>query len=178
MSEKSIERKYLPEFVYGATDGTVTTFAVVAGVMGASLSSAIVLVMGFANLLGDGFSMALSNYLSSKSGNEMSSARMRRYHKDFFKNPKKTALVTFFAFLLVGFIPLLSFTLGIFYPSIEAYQFKLSIGLTALAFLVIGAIKGTVVGKAKIRSALETLIIGGIAAVLAYFVGYFLQGLA
>ena len=47
----------LEDFVYGATDGAVTTFAVVAGVIGASLSSSVVLILGFANLLADGFSM-------------------------------------------------------------------------------------------------------------------------
>ena len=53
--------------MYGATDGAVTTFAVVAGVVGASLSPSIVLILGFANLFADGFSMAIGNYLSTKS---------------------------------------------------------------------------------------------------------------
>jgi VIT1/CCC1 family predicted Fe2+/Mn2+ transporter len=176
MNTKRVERKYLPEFVYGATDGTVTTFAVVAGVMGASLSSAVVLILGFANLFADGFSMAISNYLSLKSRNEMSSMHMRRYHREYLKNPKKTALATFAAFLLIGFIPLLPFVVGIFYPRVETYQFNLSICLTAIAFLIVGAVKGNVIGKAKIKSALETLVVGGIAAALAYGVGYLLSG--
>lgn len=54
---------YLRDFVYGAIDGTVTTFAVVSGVAGAGLDSGIVIVLGIANLFGDGFSMAASNYL-------------------------------------------------------------------------------------------------------------------
>jgi vacuolar iron transporter family protein len=57
----------IEDFVYGATDGAVTTFAVVAGVVGASLSPSILLILGFANLFADGFSMAIGNYLSSKS---------------------------------------------------------------------------------------------------------------
>ncbi|MEM2141473.1 MAG: VIT1/CCC1 transporter family protein [Nitrososphaera sp.] len=60
----------LEDFVYGATDGAVTTFAVVAGVVGASLSPAIVLILGFANLFADGFSMAIGNYLATKSQKE------------------------------------------------------------------------------------------------------------
>jgi len=62
-----IARKYLAEFVYGATDGTVTTFAIIAGAIGATLGPQIILILGFANLLADGFSMATSNYLSTKS---------------------------------------------------------------------------------------------------------------
>jgi len=62
---------YLKDFVYGASDGIVTTFAVVAGVAGARLDSTIVLILGFANLIADGLSMAIGNYLGTKSENEL-----------------------------------------------------------------------------------------------------------
>ncbi len=57
---------YLPDFVYGAIDGTVTTFAVVSGVLGAELSSGVVIILGVANLIADGFSMAVSNFLGRR----------------------------------------------------------------------------------------------------------------
>jgi len=57
---------YLRDFVYGAVDGTVTTFAVVSGVIGAQLESKTILILGVANLLADGFSMAASNYLGTR----------------------------------------------------------------------------------------------------------------
>ncbi len=57
---------YLRDFVYGAIDGAVTTFAVVAGVEGADLSANIVIILGIANLVADGFSMAASNYLGTR----------------------------------------------------------------------------------------------------------------
>lgn len=60
-------RKYLGEFVYGGIDGSVTTFAVVAGAVGAGLDSAVIIILGFANLLADGFSMSVGAYLSQKS---------------------------------------------------------------------------------------------------------------
>lgn len=63
---KTTEHSHLRDFVYGGIDGAVTTFAVVSGVAGAGLSSGVVIVLGFANLVGDGFSMAASNYLGSK----------------------------------------------------------------------------------------------------------------
>ena len=59
MQTHKFERKYLSEFVYGGIDGIVTTFAVVAGAVGASLSSGIILILGFANLFADGFSMEI-----------------------------------------------------------------------------------------------------------------------
>src|SRR3954454_13682582 len=54
-------QNYLRDWVYGGIDGAVTTFAVVAGVVGAGLSARTVLILGAANLLADGFSMAASN---------------------------------------------------------------------------------------------------------------------
>jgi vacuolar iron transporter family protein len=54
---------YLRDFIYGAIDGAVTTFAIVSGVAGADLSNSIVIILGVANLLGDGFSMAAGNFL-------------------------------------------------------------------------------------------------------------------
>jgi VIT1/CCC1 family predicted Fe2+/Mn2+ transporter len=57
---------YLRDWIYGGIDGSVTTFAVVSGVAGAELSPWIILVLGFANLFADGFSMAASNFLGTK----------------------------------------------------------------------------------------------------------------
>src|SRR3989344_3143159 len=102
MGEERIARKYLPEFVYGGIDGAVTTFAVVAGAVGATLSPAIVLILGFANLLADGFSMAVSNYLSTKSQTELH--RSHQDYKEFLKlgkHPVKTGLATFVSFIII-----------------------------------------------------------------------------
>ena len=57
---------YLRDFVYGGIDGAVTTFAIVAGVVGAGLSDSVIVILGFANLIADGFSMAASNYLGTR----------------------------------------------------------------------------------------------------------------
>lgn len=57
---------HLRDFVYGAIDGTVTTFAVVAGVVGAGLRANVIIILGVANLMADGFSMAASNFLATR----------------------------------------------------------------------------------------------------------------
>lgn len=62
---------YLRDFVYGAIDGAVTTFAVVSGVAGAGLSADVVLILGIANLVGDGFSMAAGNYLGTRADEQL-----------------------------------------------------------------------------------------------------------
>ncbi len=59
----TISAEYLADLVLGGIDGIITTFAVVAGVVGASMSSGVIIVLGLANLLADGLSMAVGNYL-------------------------------------------------------------------------------------------------------------------
>jgi vacuolar iron transporter family protein len=61
------KQNYLRDWIYGGIDGAVTTFAVVTGVVGAQLSPFVIVILGLANLLADGFSMAASNFLGTKS---------------------------------------------------------------------------------------------------------------
>jgi VIT1/CCC1 family predicted Fe2+/Mn2+ transporter len=76
------DASYLRDFVYGAIDGTVTTFAVVSGVAGAGLSPGVVLILGAANLAGDGFSMAAGNFLATRAERQQRdrSRRAEEYH--------------------------------------------------------------------------------------------------
>lgn len=69
---------YLRDWVYGGIDGSVTTFAVVTGVGGADLSTRIILILGIANLLADGFSMAASNYLGTRTERQEADALRAR----------------------------------------------------------------------------------------------------
>lgn len=62
---------YLRDFVYGAIDGAVTTFAVVSGVAGADLPIGVIVILGTANLVGDGFSMAVSNFLGTQAEQQL-----------------------------------------------------------------------------------------------------------
>jgi len=79
---------YVGDFVYGAIDGSITTFAVVSGVAGASLSTNIVIILGLANLVADGFSMAIGNYLSSKSNSEFIEKERAREEWEIEHYPK------------------------------------------------------------------------------------------
>lgn len=163
--------KYLPDFVFGAMDGIVTTFAVVSGVIGAGLGPNIVLILGFANLFADGFSMAAANYLSKKSESDLGTILR--------VNPIKSGLATFVAFVLVGFIPLISFVIAVI-TQLNFFiknQFLFSIFLTGMAFLLVGYFKGEVVGEFRIKSAFQTLGIGGLAAIIAFVIGHFVKAI-
>ena len=68
--ESGTEASYLRDWIYGGIDGAVTTFAIVCGVVGANFSTGVILVLGAANIVADGFSMAASNYTGSKAEND------------------------------------------------------------------------------------------------------------
>ncbi len=70
--------KYIGDLIYGANDGIITTFAVVAGASGASLVPSVAIILGFANLLADGFSMGASNYLGKRSEHDYAKAQRQK----------------------------------------------------------------------------------------------------
>src|SRR5262245_3025507 len=90
---------YLGDFVLGAIDGCVTTFAVVAGVAGAGLSPTVVIIMGLANVLADGFSMAVGNFLGTKSDRQVVERirRMEEMHIDKVPDAEREEIRQIFA---------------------------------------------------------------------------------
>lgn len=166
---------YLGEFVYGGIDGAVTTFAVVAGATGARFSTAVVIILGFANLIADGFSMGVGSYLSSKSELQL----MEKHGKSTVDeaSPVIKGVSTYAAFILIGLVPLLSYTFDYIFGLGLSSLFMISSFLTALAFVGIGLLKSHVAQTSKARAVFETLILGVIAAVFAYVVGNVLENL-
>lgn len=163
--------KFLPEFVYGGIDGTITTFAIVTGSIGAGFSSTIILILGFANLLADGFSMAVGNYLSRKSELEQSGKHSKE------RPPIKTAIATYISFITVGIIPLLAFVLAKFSTFFEQNQIIISIVFTVAALFLIGYVKGVLLNRSKERYIIETVALGIGASLISYYVGFFIKSL-
>jgi len=163
--------RYLPEIIYGANDGIVTTFAVVAGVAGAALDPAIVLVLGAANLFADGFSMGMSNFLSRRSEEDYHSAQGTETD-DGDKPPAATALVTFGAFVVAGGFPLLP------YLAVVRPLFPASVVVTGLAFFLVGASRSLVTDRGWLVNGGEMFAVGMAAATVAYVVGNLLGSVA
>ena len=82
------EHSYLGDAILGGIDGGVTTFAVVSGAMGGGFSHLVIVVLGFANLLADGFSMAVSNYLGTKSERENAEEVRRTEQRHIEEHPE------------------------------------------------------------------------------------------
>ncbi|MBM3231661.1 VIT1/CCC1 transporter family protein [Candidatus Peregrinibacteria bacterium] len=216
------------DIVYGGNDGIVTTFAVVAGTMGADLPHYTVIILGLANLIADGLSMASGSYLSGKS--EMDQyERLRKeemkeieevpeiereeireaYRRKGFsgqtleqtvqtitrnkivwadvmmleehgmtkgdpKAPQVHAIVTFFAFQIFGFIPLLPYIFAM--PS--DLRFTIAIWSTFAALVLLGLTRSLVTGERLLRGPLEVVSVGATGAFAAYSIGVLLKGLA
>jgi VIT1/CCC1 family predicted Fe2+/Mn2+ transporter len=231
-SQKGLLKRYeayLGEFVYGGIDGCVTTFAVVAGAVGAGLDSSIIIILGFANLLADGFAMSVGAYLSSKSEKdnydkhkqleywevdnlpEVETEEIRDIYRakgfegdlleqivtvitsdkdrwvdvmmkeelnmmEGTKSPLKMGAVTYFAFILIGIIPLLTYVWDYFFP-LEANLFWIASSLTACGFIIVGIFKTYVTETTVWKGILETLLLGAIAAAVSYYVGDLLEHL-
>lgn len=215
---------YLRDWIYGGIDGAVTTFAVVAGVAGAQLSTWIILALGFANLFADGFSMAASNYLGTKAelddwrrleeienrhidlmpegereevrqifeskgfaGDDLQkvvnlmTADRERWVKTMLqdeyglppevRSPWIAALCTFAAFLTCGLVPLIPYLL------LHDHSLTASVIFTGIVFFAIGSVKSKWSTASWWWSGLTTLVVGTIAASLAYTAGMILQKL-
>lgn len=168
---KQIENN-LREFVYGGIDGAVTTFAVVMGAAGGGLSNKVILILGFANVFADGFSMAVGAYLSEKSEQELAIGKGGVRKKS---NPLQAALATFTAFILIGFIPLAVYTIDYALGLNYEYTLQLSVVLTLLTFAGIGYLRGQVTQVKRKRAIIETLGLGAVAAIISYCVGDLLE---
>jgi len=163
-STRGLVRSYLPEIVYGASDGIITTFAIVAGIVGASLSATTVLILGFASLLADGISMAASNVLSE---------RARVDPQPSLKQASRHGVATFCGFILAGVLPLLAYVL----PDPGVPRFALAGGLAAVALFAVGAARAVFTERPALWAGLEVLVIGATAGAVAFGVGRLVSGL-
>lgn len=154
-------RHYLRDMVYGAIDGIVTTFAVVAGVTGGALSSRAVLIVGIANLFADGLSMGVGNYLSIRSHESMRAAQALPEEE---ASPARHGAATMAAFAIAGAVPLAPYLLG----GSGAPAFYTASVLTLATLFGVGAARATITIDRWWRAGLEMLILGTLVAVAAY----------
>jgi len=166
---RGLAQHYLKDLVYGANDGIITTFAVVSGVAGAQLEPRIVLILGFANLLADGFSMGASNFLSILSDEPVREASGRKVEEPF---PARHSVATFVAFVIAGVVPLLSYVITMYFD-----PFVIAVILTLATLFAVGSARSLVTRVSWWRSGLEMLVMGSLAAAVAYGVGAFVEGI-
>jgi VIT1/CCC1 family predicted Fe2+/Mn2+ transporter len=161
-------RHYLPDLIYGANDGIITTFAIVSGAAGASLSATTALILGLANLFADGFSMGASNVLAIQSQQAVRGARGLPVDEPF---PTRHGAATFFAFLVAGAVPLIAYAI-----TSDRYRFVVAVFVTLLTLFIVGALRALVTLAMWWRAGMQMLMIGAVAAGVSYGIGAVLRG--
>jgi VIT1/CCC1 family predicted Fe2+/Mn2+ transporter len=151
-------RRYLPELTLGSIDGLVTTFAVISGSEGGHLGVVTIIILSLANVFADGFSMSVSVYFSIKNDK-----------RDNGKLCMSSASATFLGFITTGMLPVMPYLL--FGSGVFIYSMIIS----AILFLLIGAMKGILDHHGFIRQSLFTLLFGGISCCIAYFLGFLID---
>jgi len=156
-----IAQHYIRDLVYGANDGIITTFAVVAGVTGGTLAPVTVLVLGVANLLADGLSMGVGNYLGIRSDERVREAQQLPEQEAF---PFRHGLATFIAFVTAGSVPLVPYV----FSSIESDRFMWSTVLSLVALFGVGAARTRVGTGSWWSNGFEMLGLGALVGAVAY----------
>ena len=159
----------LRDVVFAANDGIVTTFAVVAGAVGGGLATSVVLVLGIANLLADGFSMAVGIYLGAKSEVDYEKGMKNSHWKQDV--PVIQGIVTYFSFVVSGFVPLAPYLFGFNNTLLYSSVFM------ALFLAIAGMIRSSFTHKNTIRGAFEMLFLGGACAVIAFTTGKLIRSI-
>jgi VIT1/CCC1 family predicted Fe2+/Mn2+ transporter len=160
----AVARHYLRDLVYGANDGIITTFAVVAGVTGGALTHTAVLVIGVANLAADGLSMGAGNFLAIRAHE---SARQAENLPEEEAHPWKHAVATFLAFVAAGAVPLVPYLMS----GTTDSRFVWSTVLTLGSLFGVGAARSTVTDDRWWATGLEMLVLGMAVAGAAYGAG-------
>jgi len=163
-------RHYIRDLVYGANDGVITTFAVVAGVNGGTLSSVTVLIMGAANLLADGLSMGVGNYLGIRSDERVREALLLPEQEAF---PARHGLATFVAFVVAGAVPLVPYVIA----GPESNRFIWSAALSLAVLFIVGAARARVGAGTWWANGVEMLSLGAIVGAAAYYSGHVVAAL-
>lgn len=150
---------YLPDLVYGANDGIITTFAVVSGVVGASLANGVIVILGLANLVADGLSMGASNYLARRSTPAWELVERLEAGKH--------GAATVVGFVAAGVVPLLAYLA----PLPDGRRFDVAVASAVGALFVVGAARTLVTRRGLVRSGMEMLLVGSVAGAVAYAIG-------
>jgi VIT1/CCC1 family predicted Fe2+/Mn2+ transporter len=165
-----LAQHYIRDLVYGANDGVITTFAVVAGVTGGTLNPAAVLVLGVANLLADGLSMGVGNYLGIRSDERVREAQQLPEQEAF---PIRHGVATFVAFVVAGTVPLTPYMLS----AATSDHFVVSTILSLLVLFVVGAVRARVGSGTWWANGFEMLALGTLVGAVAYGSGAVIAGL-
>jgi len=156
---KTIDKEYLQSAMFGFNDALVSTTGVIVGVSTGTNNKEVVILAGVVTILVEALSMGAGQYSSSKSAHQLDKI-------DAFKVPLISGVIMFGSYFLAGLIPLLPILI---FPM--EYSRNVAIVAALIGLFVLGYFKGRIVKVSPLKSALEILIIGGLATSVGIIVG-------
>lgn len=156
---KRISAGYIHSIFFGIEDSLVSTTGALAGIAIGSGSKQVILVTALVIIAVESTSMGASEFLSEETEEDIEKQKIPA-------SPKVSGLLVFISYILAGLIPLLPYLI---LPQLEAIPF--SVGAALIGMIILGIFKGKLSKKSPFRSALEVLIIGGVAAGIGIAVG-------
>jgi vacuolar iron transporter family protein len=154
------------EVVFGAEDGTVQNTALIAGMVGAGLTSSVIVIAGIVNAIAGVLSMSVGAYLSSKAERDVRRASSDQPVRR--SSPARDAEVMATAYGAGAVVPLVPFVGGYLAP-----HAALAIAVVAAAMVLfgLGAVKAMASGQGVPRSGFEMLLLGAGAGLAGYLLG-------
>jgi len=156
---KTIDKEYLQSAMFGFNDALVSTTGVIVGVSTGTNNKEVVILAGVVTILVEALSMGAGQYSSSKSAHQLDKI-------DAFKVPLISGVIMFGSYFLAGLVPLLPILI---FPM--EYSRNVAIVAALIGLFVLGYFKGRIVKVSPLKSALEILIIGGLATSVGIIVG-------
>lgn len=156
---KRIAPDYIHSIFFGIEDSLVSTTGALAGIAISSGSKELILATALVIIAVESTSMGASEFLSEETEEDIKKEKMPA-------NPKISGLLVFLSYIIAGIIPLFPYLI---LPHIQAIP--VSIVSALIGMILLGIAKGKLSKKSPFRSALEVLIIGGIAAGIGIAVG-------
>lgn len=156
---RHINKEYFQSAVFGVNDALVSTTGVIVGVSAGTGDKHLIILAGVVTILVEALSMGSGQYLSSKSAHQ--------YNNDHHTQTSvMSGIIMFFSYIGGGLVPLLLILLA----PVE-YSIVAAISGALIGLFVLGYVKGRLVKASPLRSALEIVIIGGLAAGIGVLVG-------
>ncbi len=160
---EKVQKEYLQSAMFGFNDALVSTTGVIVGVSTGTSNKEVVILAGVVTILVEALSMGAGQYSSSKTAHQLDKS-------ETFRVPLISGIIMFISYFLAGLVPLLPI---LFFPM--AYSRDVAIVASLIGLFTLGYWKGKVVKVSPLKSALEILIIGGIATSVGIIVGSILE---
>ena len=167
LTSRSMAADSIREVVFGFEDGVVQNMTLVAGMVGAQLSSRVIFTAASINAIAGVLSMSMGTYLSSQAERDVAKAT-NGPELDAARSPRKDALVMAGAYAVGAGVPLIPFVLGV---SPLAAAMLVAVVLTAVTLFALGVLKGALSHQHRFAAGLQMLLLASAAGLAGFLLG-------